>query len=49
MGEVSGGRTPEFLSTHPSPKNRAETLAKLADKMMPYFNAPGERPSFNYQ
>ncbi|MCG7989265.1 MAG: M48 family metallopeptidase [Candidatus Thiodiazotropha weberae] len=49
MGEVSGGRTPEFLSTHPSPANRAETLGKLADKMMPYFNAPGERPSFDYQ
>ncbi|MEW8437048.1 MAG: M48 family metallopeptidase [Candidatus Thiodiazotropha taylori] len=49
MGEVSGGRTPQFLSTHPSPANRAETLGKLADKMMPYFNASGERPSFDYQ
>jgi predicted Zn-dependent protease len=39
---------PQFLSTHPSPSNRAETLGKLADKMMPYFEAPGERPSFNY-
>ncbi|MEW8208772.1 MAG: M48 family metalloprotease, partial [Candidatus Thiodiazotropha taylori] len=49
MGEVSGGRTPQLLSTHPSPANRAETLGELADKMMPYFNASGERPSFDYQ
>ena len=48
MGEVSGRSVPQFLSTHPSPANRAETLAKLADKMMPYFEAPGERPSFKY-
>ncbi|MES9832640.1 MAG: M48 family metallopeptidase [Candidatus Thiodiazotropha sp. DIVDIV] len=48
MGEVSGSRVPQFLSTHPSPSNRAETLGKLADKMMPYFEAPGERPSLNY-
>ncbi|MEL0583752.1 MAG: M48 family metallopeptidase [Candidatus Thiodiazotropha sp. (ex. Lucinoma kazani)] len=48
MGQVSGGRMPVFLSTHPSPSNRAETLGKLAEEMMPYYLAKGERPSFNY-
>ncbi|MCU7946102.1 MAG: M48 family metallopeptidase, partial [Candidatus Thiodiazotropha sp. (ex Cardiolucina cf. quadrata)] len=48
MGQVSGGRMPVFLSTHPSPSNRGETLGKLAEEMMPYYLAKGERPSFNY-
>jgi len=48
MGALSGGRMPEFLSTHPSPQNRQETLRKLADQMMPYYQAKGERPSFDY-
>jgi predicted Zn-dependent protease len=47
MGEIGGSRVPQFLSTHPSPANRAERLGKLADKMMPYFESPGERPSFD--
>ncbi|MBL35742.1 MAG: peptidase M48 Ste24p [Oceanospirillaceae bacterium] len=33
MEKAGGGGTPEFLSTHPSPKNRATTLAKLGEKM----------------
>ncbi|MAY00137.1 MAG: peptidase M48 Ste24p [Oceanospirillaceae bacterium] len=33
MEKAGGGGTPEFLSTHPSPKNRAKTLAKLGEKM----------------
>ena len=37
MGEVGGGQTPEFLSTHPSPSNRQHTLRKLAPEMMPYY------------
>jgi predicted Zn-dependent protease len=46
MGEVGGSGPPQFLSTHPSPGNRQETLAKLAPKMMPYYEAPGERPVY---
>lgn len=37
MGKVGGSTPPEFLSTHPSPGNRLDTLRKLADKMMPYY------------
>ena len=48
MGQLSGGRPPQFLSTHPSPENRQQTLAKLAQQMMPLYQAKGERPSYNY-
>jgi len=34
MKEAGGGGGPEFLSTHPSPSNRADTLDKLGDDMM---------------
>jgi len=47
MGKLGGANPPEFLSTHPSPGNRLETLRKLADKMMPYYEkakASGSRP-----
>ncbi len=37
MAKLGGGRPPEFLSTHPSPKNREKALRKLVDKMMPYY------------
>lgn len=37
MAGVGGGSPPEFLSTHPSPENRQETLRKLAEQMMPYY------------
>jgi len=48
MGEVGGSQMPQFLSTHPSPSNREETLSKLAKEMMPYYQAKGERPSFKF-
>ena len=48
MGALSESRPPQFLSTHPSPQNRQQTLRKLADQMMPYYQAKGERPTFNY-
>ena len=48
MGEVGGSQMPQFLSTHPSPSNREETLGKLAKEMMPYYQAKGERPSFKF-
>ncbi len=47
MGKNSGGSSKfEFFSTHPAPAKRQETLAKLADEMMPYYQAKGERPVF---
>ena len=48
MAKVGGNGMPQFLSTHPSPANREETLGKLAEQMMPYYQAKGERPSFKF-
>ena len=46
MGAVGGGKAPPaFLSTHPSDVQRQERLGQLAPKMMPYYQAPGARPS----
>lgn len=39
MGEVGGSGPPQFLSTHPAPGNRQETLARLAPRMMPHYEA----------
>jgi predicted Zn-dependent protease len=44
MGEVGGAGPPKFLSTHPAPGDRQSRLARLAPQMMPYYEAPGERP-----
>jgi predicted Zn-dependent protease len=38
MGKL-GGNPPEFLSTHPSPANRAAALKELAVKVEPYYLA----------
>jgi len=46
MGSVGGGSPPQFLSTHPSPGNRQETLRELADQMMGYYLEEGERPVY---
>lgn len=46
MGEVGGSTPPQFLSTHPSPVNRQETLQKLADQMMPYYLQDFKRPVY---
>ncbi len=48
MGALSQNGMPQFLSTHPSPTNRQQTLGKLAQEMMPFYTAKGERPIFNY-
>ena len=48
MGEVGGAKMPQFLSTHPNPANREQTLGKLAKEMMPYYLAKGERPTFKF-
>jgi len=37
MEKESKSKMPEFLSTHPSPGNRQQTLGKLAEQMMPYY------------
>lgn len=40
MGALGGGgQTPQFLSTHPSPTNRQQTLEALVPKMMPFYAA----------
>ena len=46
-----GGKQPEFLSTHPSPENRAARLKALGDKVQPLYaaaksGAPVEAPKF---
>jgi predicted Zn-dependent protease len=46
MEKAGGGGPPQFLSTHPSPANRQQTLAALAPQMMPYYKKPGERPVY---
>lgn len=37
MGALSGGGTPEFLSTHPSPASRIGDLQQAADRVMPLY------------
>lgn len=44
MAEAGGSGPPQFLSTHPAPGNRQQTLGQLAPQMMPYYQAPGVRP-----
>ena len=46
MGKVGSKRTPEFLSTHPAPANRKQTLQALVPKMMPYYQSKEPRPAF---
>jgi predicted Zn-dependent protease len=49
MGKL-GGKTPEFLSTHPSPEHRATKLQALGSQVEPYYVAakanPTRAPSF---
>jgi len=46
MGKVGGDTPPQFLSTHPSPGNREKRLAELAPKMMPFYQAKVDRPTY---
>ena len=47
MAKVGGGGAPPaFLSTHPSDAQRQQRLAALVQQMMPYYQAPGPRPTF---
>jgi predicted Zn-dependent protease len=49
MAKVGGGdgksRT-DFLSTHPAPVKRMETLAQLVPQMMPYYEDKSPRPTY---
>jgi len=46
MEKISGGGRLDFLSTHPAPEKRMETLAALVPQMMPYYEQTGERPQY---
>jgi predicted Zn-dependent protease len=46
MGKVGGSGPPQFLSTHPAPENRKQTLRTLAPQMMPYYQSKEPRPVF---
>jgi predicted Zn-dependent protease len=39
MSKAANGQPPQFLSTHPSPDNRIQTLKALVPKMMPLYEA----------
>jgi predicted Zn-dependent protease len=39
MGKLGGKTQPEFLSTHPSPQNRAARLAELGNQVAPLYVA----------
>ena len=45
MRKVGGGAPPQFLSTHPNPAARKQTLQELVPQMMPYYQSRGARPS----
>lgn len=46
MGAVGGGKAPpQFLSTHPDDSQRQQRLGALVPQMLPYYQAPGARPT----
>jgi predicted Zn-dependent protease len=49
MGKVGGGDGSsrfDFLSTHPAPAKRMETLAELVPQMMPFYLDKSARPTY---
>jgi predicted Zn-dependent protease len=46
MAKVGGSNPPQFLSTHPAPHNRKQTLRALVPEMMPYYESKQPRPIF---
>jgi len=47
MAKVSGGTgQADFLSTHPAPEKRMESLAALVPQMMPYYQDKSPRPVY---
>ncbi|HXF65568.1 MAG TPA: M48 family metallopeptidase [Burkholderiales bacterium] len=43
MAQAGGGAPPQFLSTHPSPENRARDLAGYAARVMPLYESARKR------
>jgi len=43
MGQAGGGAPPQFLSTHPSPQNRASDLTNYAARVMPLYESARRR------
>ena len=41
-GQSSGNRTPEFLSTHPSPETRRSDIDRHLPKALEYYKRMGE-------
>ncbi len=39
MNRLGGSRSPEFLSTHPSPASREEDLSRMAELVLPLYRA----------
>lgn len=37
MNQIGGGRTPEFLSTHPSPESREQDLVRISEVVLPLY------------
>ena len=48
MDESEGEQVPEWLSTHPSPDNRKQTLGAMAAGMMYYYRDNKERPVYQF-
>lgn len=46
MAAVSKSGPPQFLSTHPSPGNRQQELARLEPLMMPYYSPDAAHPVY---
>lgn len=49
MGELNKRSPPEFLSTHPSPGNRQQTLARLATQMAIYYRPNQPAPVYRFK
>jgi predicted Zn-dependent protease len=52
MSKVGGGDGSsrfDFLSTHPAPPKRMETLAELVPQMMPYYLDKSARPTYQFR
>ncbi len=49
MAKESGSADFAFLSTHPAPNKRIEELTALAPAMMPYYEAKGDRPVYQFR
>ncbi len=49
MRDVSGEGPPEFLSTHPAPTNRIDTLGQLAPQVEKYYVEDFPRPIYHFK